>query len=66
MSKLASLTTRHGTLYRHDDTVIVMEDDDLWVTVTILDGSSSVLIDREEWPAFVEMVEEIDRARKDK
>jgi hypothetical protein len=64
MSQLATLTTRHGTLYRHDDTDICMEDDGIWVSMQPLDGEGLILVDRDEWPAFVEMIQAIDARRK--
>ena len=60
---VAFLTTRHGTLYRHDDTEIMMEDNLGWLTIGPLDGNS-IVVSQEEWPAFVEMINAIDTARK--
>lgn len=65
MSQLATLTTRHGTLYRHDDTEILIADDGLWVTIGTLDGMACLLVDQPEWPAFVEMINAIDAKRKE-
>jgi hypothetical protein len=64
MAEIAKLTTRHGTLYRHDGTDICMDDDNLWVTISVLDIRDSILVDKDEWPAFVEMINAIDAARK--
>jgi hypothetical protein len=64
MAEIATLTTRHGTLYRHDDTTLIMEDDGTgWLTIGPLDGNS-IVVCKEEWPAFVEMINAIDAARK--
>jgi hypothetical protein len=63
MAEIATLTTRHGTLYRHDGTDILAEDDGLWVTLTVMDSQSLLLVDKDEWPAFVEMINAIDAAR---
>ena len=62
---LHTLTTRHGTLYRHDDTDIMMEDDAIWVSIRTLDSEGLVLVDKDEWPAFVEMINAIDAKRKE-
>jgi len=64
MAEIATLTTRHGTLYRHDDTDICMEDDGIWVSMRPMDADGLILVDRDEWPAFVEMINAIDAARK--
>jgi hypothetical protein len=63
MAEIATLTTRHGTLYRHDGTDILAEDDGLWVTLTVMDSQSLLLVDKDEWPAFVQMVNMIDLER---
>jgi hypothetical protein len=64
MAEIATLTTRHGTLYRHNDTDICIEDDGIWVSMRPLDAEGLILVDRDEWPAFVEMINTIDAARK--
>lgn len=66
MAEIATLTTRHGTLYRHDDTDVLAEDDGVWVVLTVLDGTAQLLIDRHEWPAFVQLVNMIDAAKRGK
>jgi hypothetical protein len=63
MAEIATLTTRHGTLYRHDDTAIMIEDDGQWAEIGIL-GGAHILVDQDDWPAFVEMINAIDAARK--
>jgi hypothetical protein len=63
MAEIATLTTRHGTLYRHEDTELMMEDNLGWLTIGPLDGSS-IVVSKEEWPAFLEMINAIDAARK--
>lgn len=35
-----------------------------WVTIGRLGDNGTLLIDREEWPAFMALVKEIDEARK--
>jgi hypothetical protein len=64
MAEIATLKTRHGTLYRHDSTDICMEDDGIWVSMRPLDADGLILVDKNEWPAFVEMINAIDAARK--
>ena len=64
MAEIATLTTRHGTLYRHDETDILAEDDGIWVTMTVMDGTAQLLVDSNEWPAFVQMVNIIDTAKR--
>lgn len=63
---LHTLTSRHGTLYRHDDTDILSEDDGIWVSLRALDSEGLILVDKDEWPAFVEMINAIDAARRAK
>lgn len=60
---LFTLTTKHGTLYRHNGTDILAEDDGLWVSITMVDSRDALLVDEHEWPAFVEMINAIDAAR---
>lgn len=62
---LHTLTTRHGTLYRHDDSDIAMEDDGIWVSMRPLDSEGLILVDKDEWPAFVEMINAIDAKRQE-
>jgi hypothetical protein len=64
MAEIATLKTRHGTLYRHDGTDICMEDDGMWVSMRPLDAEGLIIVDKDEWPAFVEMINAIDVARK--
>lgn len=61
---LLSLTTKHGTLYRHNVTDICMEDDGIWVSMRPLDAEGLLLVDKDEWPAFVEMILAIDADRR--
>lgn len=62
---LFTLTTRHGVLYRHNGTDIAMEDDGIWVSMRPLDSEGLILVDKDEWPAFVEMINAIDAKRKE-
>lgn len=62
---LHTLTTRHGTLYRHDDADIWMVDDGLLVSMRPQDCEVLMLVNKDEWPAFVEMILAIDAKRKE-
>ena len=62
---LQTLTSLHGTFYRHDDSDIAMEDDGIWVSMRPLDSEGLILVDNDEWPAFVEMILAIDAKRKE-
>ena len=62
---LHTLTTRHGALYRHDDSDIAMEDDGEWVSIRPMDAEGLIFVDRYEWPAFVEMILAIDAKLKE-
>jgi len=64
MAEIATLTTRHGTLYRHDGTDVCMEDDGTWVSMRPFDAEGLIILYQDEWPAFVEMVNAIDASRK--
>ena len=62
---LHTLITRHGTLYRHDDSDIAMEDDGILVSMRPQESEGLILVDKDEWPAFVEMINAIDAKRKE-
>ena len=60
-----TLTTSHGTLYRHDDTDLICEDQDTCVSIGLIYGQCNIVIDTDEWNGFVAMINAIDARRKD-